>query len=306
MLVVLTGGTGGAKLIQGLSLETNPEELFIVCNTADDFVLHGLYISPDIDTITYTLADIGDTTKGWGIKDDTFVVLEWLGRYGAETWFKLGDRDLATHIARSHLVREGLSLSQATERIRRALGVRATILPMSDDKVETRVLTPKGELSFQEYFVRERWADEVKKVSFLGVERSRPAPGVIDAIREAKGVIICPSNPVTSIAPILAVPGISETLKETETPVVAVSPIIGGAAVSGPAHKLMAAISLEVSAFGVAKAYTDFLDVILVAPEDGADQKRIEKLGVKVITTAIRMDSLADKRRVAREVLALV
>lgn len=306
MLVAFTGGTGGAKLIQGLSLETNPEDLVIVCNTADDFILHGLHISPDLDTITYTLAGLSDTTKGWGVKDDTFVALQWLGRYGGETWFKLGDRDLATHITRSHLLGEGLKLSQITERIRKALGVRSTIIPMSDDRVETKIVTPKSELSFQDYFVKEHWGDEVKKVSFAGVESSRPAPGVVDAIQEATAVILCPSNPATSIGPILAVPGVRAALKKTEAPVVAVSPIIKGAPVSGPAHKLMAAMGMEVSAFGVAKAYADFLDMILVASEDKNLEGRIEELGIKTAAIPIRMDSLADKRRLAREILSLL
>ncbi len=305
MLVALTGGTGGAKLIQGLSLEAKPEDLVIVCNTGDDFVLHGLHISPDIDTITYTLAGISDTTKGWGIKDDTFGVLEWLGKYGGETWFKLGDRDLATHITRSALLREGLRLSQITERIRKALGVQATIIPMSNDKVETKIMTSKGKLSFQEYFVKGHWADEVKEVSFVGVERSRPAPGVVDAIQEAAAVILCPSNPVTSIGPILAVPGIRKALKGTKAPVAAISPIIQGAPVSGPAHRLMAAVGLEVSAFGVAKAYADFLDLIVIAREDGDLKGRIEGLGIKPVATSIHMNSLGDRRRLAREVLAL-
>ncbi len=306
MLVVLTGGTGGAKLIQGLAIEVNPEDLVIVCNTADDFVLHGLHISPDLDTITYTLAGISDPEKGWGIKDDTFVGLEWLGRYGGETWFKLGDKDLATHLTRSHLLCEGLKLSQITERIRKALGVKATITPMSDDKVETKIRTAKGELSFQEYFVRERWATEVKGVYFAGVEKSRPAPGVVEAIKETDGVILCPSNPVTSIGPILAVPGIKTALRETKAPVLAVSPIIQGAPVSGPAHQLMAAMGMEVSAFGVAEAYADFLNVILVAPEDRGLKERIEKLGIRTVASSIRMDSLAAQRRLAREVLAFI
>lgn len=306
MLVALTGGTGGAKLVKGLSLEVNPEDLAIICNTADDFVLHGLHISPDLDTITYTLAGISDPYKGWGIKDDTFAVLEWLERYGGETWFKLGDRDLATHITRSRLLREGLRLSQVTERIGKALGVKAAVIPMSDDKIETRIVTPKGEISFQEYFVKERWAAEVKEVSFAGVEKSRPAPGVVDAIQGAAAVILCPSNPVSSIGPILAVPGIKAALKKTKAPVVAISPIIQGAPLSGPADKLMAAMGLEVSAFGVAKAYADFLDVILVAPEDRGLKKRIGEMGIKTTTASIHMNSLADKRRLAREVLAVI
>lgn len=304
MLVVLTGGTGGAKLILGLSLEVDPAELVVVCNTGDDFVFHDLHISPDLDTITYTLAGLSDTIRGWGIKDDTFTVLEWLGKYGGETWFKLGDRDLALHVTRSRLLREGLTLSRITDRMRAAMGVKATILPMSDDRVETRVVTPQGEMSFQEYFVKRHWADEVKKVFFAGAERSKPAPGVLAAIRKAAAVIVCPSNPVTSIGPILAVPGIREALTKTKSPVVAVSPIIGGVPVSGPAGRLMAAAALEVSAAGVAEAYVDFLDAIMVAPEDKDLQGRIEGLGVKTMISSIRMDSLADKRRVARELLA--
>lgn len=306
MLVVLTGGTGGAKLIQGLSLEVDPAELVVVCNTGDDFVFHGLHISPDLDTITYTLAGLSDTIRGWGIKDDTFTVLEWLEKYGGETWFKLGDRDLALHVTRSRLLREGLTLSRITDRMREAMRIKATILPMSDDRVETRVVTPQGEISFQEYFVKRHWADEVKKIFFTGAERSKPAPGVLAAIRKAAAVIVCPSNPVTSIGPILAVPGIREALAEVRSPVVAVSPIIRGAPVSGPAHKLMAAAALEVSAAGVAEAYADFLDAIMVAPEDKDLQGRIEGLGVKTAISPIRMDSLADKRRVARELLAAV
>lgn len=306
MLVVLTGGTGGAKLVQGLGFEVDPEELAVICNTADDFLLHGLYISPDLDTITYTLAGINDPDKGWGIKDDTFVVLEWLARYGGETWFKLGDRDLATHITRSRLLEEGLRLSQATERICKALGVRATIFPMSDEKVETRIMTAQGELSFQDYFVRDQCREEVQGLFFSGLEESRPSPGVIQAIREATAVIFCPSNPVTSIAPILSVPGLRAALKETKAPIVAVSPIIEGAPVTGPAHKFMAAVGMEVSAFGVAKAYADFLDVILVASEDRDLKPRIEDLGIKAVVTSIRMDSPADKRSLAREVLALI
>jgi LPPG:FO 2-phospho-L-lactate transferase len=306
MLVVLTGGTGGAKLIHGLSLETRPEELFIVCNTADDFILHGLYISPDIDTITYTLAGIGDTIKGWGIQGDTFTALEQLARYGGEAWFKLGDKDFATHIKRTKFMAGGLKLSQATEKIRRALGVKAVICPMTDQQVETRIETPHGELSFQEYFVRERWRPEVKKVVFAGVERCRPAPGVIDAVRQASAVIVCPSNPVTSIGPILAVPGLRVALRESSARVIAISPIIGDAPVSGPAHKLMAAMGMTVSAFGVAEAYADFAKRFILDSADRNLEKKIAQLGVTPVTTPIHMNSFARKRRLAREVLALI
>jgi LPPG:FO 2-phospho-L-lactate transferase len=306
MLVVLTGGTGGAKLIHGLSLEISPEELCIVCNTGDDFVLHGLHISPDLDTIAYTLGGVADTEKGWGIQGDTFAALEWLEKYGGESWFKLGDRDLATHITRSRLLREGLTLAQVTERIGKSLGVKAALLPMSNDPVETKIQTPAGEISFQEYFVKRRWKVEVSGVSYAGAQASLPAPGVLDALRDARGVIVCPSNPVTSIGPILAVPGIREALRETKAAVLAVSPIIGGRPVSGPADRLMAAAGMEISSFGVAKAYAGFVDLFALAPEDKNWRTRIEALGVKTVEKTIRMNSLDDKRNLARELLALL
>jgi LPPG:FO 2-phospho-L-lactate transferase len=306
MLALLTGGTGGAKLVEGFNLEANPEELAIVCNTGDDFILHGLYISPDLDTIAYTLAGVADAEKGWGVRDDTFAALEWLGKYGAEDWFKLGDRDLARHITRSYLLRDGATLSQATERLTRALGVRAKLLPMSDDRVETRIGTPDGEISFQEYFVKHRWAVEANRVIYKDAEKSRPAPGVLDAIRQASAVVICPSNPVTSIGPILAVPGIRAAIRETRKPVLAVSPIIAGAPVSGPTDKLMRACGAEPNVLSVAKGYGDFLDVLIVAPEDRNWRTRIEALGVKTAELPIRMKTLEDKRNLARELLAFL
>lgn len=306
MLVTLTGGTGGAKLVQGLSYEAGPGELAVICNTADDFVLCGLHVSPDIDTITYTLAGIGDPVKGWGIKDDTFAALEWLGKYGGETWFKLGDRDLAMHLTRTSLLRQGIRLSQITERQCKALGIRATVFPMTDDRVETKIMTPEGEISFQEYFVKNRWADDVRGVFFAGAEKSRPAPGVVESIRDANAVIICPSNPVTSIGPILAVPGIRAALRETKAPVVAISPIIGGSPFSGPADKLMTAMEMEVSAYGVAKIYSDFLDVIFIGAEDKELKTRIEEIGIRTVIAPIQIASLDDKKRLARQVLALL
>ena len=305
MLVVLSGGTGGAKLIEGLAAEVDPAELTIICNTGDDCVFHGLHVSPDIDTVTYTLAGLIDDAKGWGIKGDMFTALEQLGRLGAESWFKLGDRDLATHIMRTHLLREGQSLSQVTEHVRKALGVKATILPMSDDRIETRVVTPGGEISFQEYFVKERWSREVKGVRHVGADRSKPAPGVLEAIRAARAIIVCPSNPITSIGPILAVPGIRSALKETRAQVVGVSPLIGAAAISGPAHKLMIASGWEASVLGVARAYGDILDVFVVANEDQRLKAEIEELNIRAVATNISMNDLAGKRRLAREVLAL-
>lgn len=305
MIVILTGGTGGAKLVEGLAASVDPAELTIICNTADDCVFHGLYISPDLDTITYTLAGLSDSEKGWGIKGDTFVVLEQLRRLGNDAWFNLGDKDLATHITRTRLLKDGSKLSATTDRIRRALGVKSTILPMSDDRVETYVKTPSGEISFQEFFVRERWAPEVSAVRFAGVEQSRPAPGVIDAFRDATIIIICPSNPVTSIGPILSVPGIRAALEQTEARVVGVSPIVGKVAVSGPAHKLMRVCGWDASALGVAQAYSSFLDTLLIAPQDHSLAPQIQALGVRPLCADIRMRSLSDKQRLAQQVLAL-
>jgi LPPG:FO 2-phospho-L-lactate transferase len=305
MLAVLTGGTGGAKLIQGLSLEIDPKELFIIVNTADDLELHGLHISPDLDTIMYTLAGIVDSSKGWGIKDDTFEVLESLERYGAETWFRLGDRDLATHLSRSRLLREGYSLSTITRRLCSALGVEARLTPMSDDRIQTRLETDEGEISFQEYFVKRRWTPEVTKVSYAGAHASRPAGEILEAISKASAVIVCPSNPVTSIGPILSVPGIRTALAETEAKIVAVSPIAQSVAFSGPANKLMEAVGIEPSSYGVALVYGDFLDEIVIAEEDKPLEPRIQSLDVAVLPAHIRMDSLEDKRRLARDVLAL-
>ena len=306
MLVVLTGGTGGAKLIEGLAAETDPAQLTIVCNTGDDCVFHGLHISPDIDTITYTLAGLSDGEKGWGIKGDSFTVLEQLRRLGNDAWFNLGDKDIATHITRTRLMAEGLTLSQVTARIRAALGVRAKILPMSDQRVETRVITPEGEISFQEFFVKERYSREVVAVHFCGAERSQPAPGVLEAIRQSTAVIIAPSNPITSIGPILAVAEIRKALQHSVVPVAAVSPIIGRTAISGPAHRLMAARGVEPSAYGVADGYRDLLKRFVIDTEDHHAKGRIEKLGIRVVESSIRLSSIADKRRLAREVLALV
>ena len=306
MIVVLTGGTGGAKLIEGLSHAIDAAQLTVVCNTADDFILHGLNISPDLDTIMYTLAGMSDRAKGWGIQDDTFTVLTQLEKLGAETWFKLGDRDIATHITRTRLLHAGLKLSDVTDQLRNSLGIKTRIVPMSDETIATRVETREGEISFQEYFVKQGWQAEVKNVFYAGVEKSRPAPGVLAAIHASAGIIICPSNPVTSIGPILAVPGIRDAFKHVNVSIVGVSPIIGESAISGPAHKLMAAQGMEPSALGVAQSYADFLDQFVIDNADEPLTKKLETLGIGVVKTSIRMKTLADKQALARQVLALV
>ena len=295
MIVVLTGGTGGAKFVQGLKQAAPARELTFIVNTGDDLRWWGLHISPDLDSITYALAGLLSRERGWGVEGDTFHCLEVMRKLGAPGWFQLGDRDLALHISRTAMLDAGKPLSEATAEIARALGVESRILPMSNDRVETRVKTPAGELSFQEYFVRERYQVAVEGVRFEGAEEARPAPGVEEAIAQAECVLIAPSNPVTSIGPILAVPGIREALRETRTRVAAVSPIVGGAAVSGPAGELMRTRGLAVSVEGVARAYADFLDVLIVDERDAAEKAAVERLGVEMRTARTVMKSDADK-----------
>ncbi|HXE89981.1 MAG TPA: 2-phospho-L-lactate transferase [Terriglobales bacterium] len=268
MITVLTGGTGGAKFIEGLARVVAPPDLTLIVNTGDDFTCWNLHISPDIDSITYALAGMLSRERGWGVKGDTFECLAIMERLGEPAWFRLGDRDLATHITRTGMLAAGKALSEATRAISTRLGVRQRVLPMSDQRVETRLVTPKGELTFQEYFVRERYRVPVGAVRFDGAEAARPAPGVLEAIRGADAVLIAPSNPVTSIWPILAVPGIREALRQTEAPVVAISPIVGGAAVSGPAAELMRTQGLPASSVGVARAYEDFLSALIADLKD--------------------------------------
>ncbi len=304
--MLLTGGTGGAKLVLGFHEEAAAEDLVVLCNTGDDALVHGLHVSPDVDTIVYTLAGLIDPAKGWGVRDDTFTVLDQLQRLGNETWFHLGDRDIATHLTRTRLLSQGQPLSQVTAMLCRALGVRAAVLPMSDQRVETRLATPAGEVSFQEYFVKARWQPEVLSLRYQGIEESRPAPGMLEAIGHATLVVVCPSNPATSIGPILAVPGVRQALRDTPGKVVAVSPMVQGRSFSGPAHKLMATLGVEASVTGLAEAYRDFVDVLVVDTEDRKLQPAIERLGVHMLATSIRMDTLEDKKRLARELLSSV
>lgn len=299
MITVLTGGTGGAKFVQGLSQIMPPEQLVVVVNTGDDLVWWGLHVSPDLDSITYALAGMLSQERGWGVDGDTFECRDAMARLGQPVWFQLGDRDLAIHVVRTRLRSGGGTLTQATREIVNSLGIRSTVLPMSDSSVETRVLTDQGELNFQEYFVRERFRPPVEGVSFVGAESSRPAPGVLEAIRSAEAVLIAPSNPITSVGPVLAVPGIRDALRQTAAPVVAVSPIVGDVAVSGPAGSLMRAQGLPVSIGGVSRAYHDFLDLLLVAREDMVGAR--EEVTVALRGTNILMRTDEDKASLARE-----
>jgi LPPG:FO 2-phospho-L-lactate transferase len=306
MIVVLTGGTGGAKFVDGLRQVVSPSELTIIVNTGDDLEWWSLYVSPDLDSITYVLAGLLSKERGWGVKGDTFFCLQAMGQLGQPIWFQVGDRDLAVHLLRTRLLSKGKTLTEATLEIAAKLGVQATILPMSDSRVETRVMTPIGELSFEEYFVQRWYQDPVESVRFAGAAEAHPAPGVIDAIMSASAVVLAPSNPVTSIGPILAVPGIREALKETAAPVVAVTPIVAGAAVSGPAGVLMAAQGLPVSIAGVAQAYRDFLDILVADSRDAQAAEELQGTGLRVHCAPTIMRTPDDKARLARVVLSLV
>jgi LPPG:FO 2-phospho-L-lactate transferase len=306
MIVVLTGGTGGAKFVDGLRQVVSPSELTLIVNTGDDLEWWGLYVSPDLDSITYVLAGLLSQERGWGVQADSFFCLQTMQELGQPTWFHVGDRDLAIHVLRSKLLREGKTLSEATAQISASLGIQARILPMSDSRVETRVDTPAGDLSFEEYFVQRWYQDPVNSVRFAGADRAQPAPGVVDAILSAEAVLIAPSNPVTSIGPILAVPGIVEALQATRAPVAAISPIVGGAAVSGPAGILMVAQGLQVSIAGVAKAYEDFLDFLVVDEQDAKIAGELRHLGLSVHCARTIMRTAEQKTELARSVVAIL
>jgi LPPG:FO 2-phospho-L-lactate transferase len=303
MITVLTGGTGGAKFVDGLRQIVPPEELTIVVNTGDDLRWWGLYVSPDVDSITYMLAGKLSLERGWGVKGDTFLCLNAMAQLGEPIWFHTGDRDLATHIFRSRLLAEGKTLSEATSEIATRLGVRTRILPMSNARVETRVLTPVGDLSFEEYFVQRWYQDPVESVRFAGAADAKPAPGVTEAIRSADLVLLAPSNPVSSIGPILAVPGIREALRESRARIAAVSPIVGGAAVTGPAGILMAAQGFAVSIAGVADFYHDFLDLLVVDSQDAPAADALRRTGMNVHCTPTIMRKVEDRVALAKSVL---
>jgi LPPG:FO 2-phospho-L-lactate transferase len=303
MIVVFTGGTGGTKLVQGLQHIVPPEELTVIVNTGDDIEWWGLHVSPDVDSVLYGLAGLLSKERGWGVEDDSFRCLERMKQLGQASWFSLGDLDLATHLTRTMLLRAGKRLSEATAELAAKFGIRARVLPMSDDRVSTMLDTAKGTLTFQEYFVRERHQVEARAVRFEGAENARPAPGVIESIETAEAIVFAPSNPVTSIGPILAVPGVRQALRETKATVAAVSPIIGGEAVSGPAGVLMTMMGWPSTIAGVAKAYEDFLDVLVADRADEAQALTMSTTGLRVLSTNTIMRSIDDKRELAAFVL---
>jgi LPPG:FO 2-phospho-L-lactate transferase len=305
VITVLTGGTGGAKFVDGLRRVVPQEELTIIVNTGDDLLWWGLYASPDIDSIVYMLAGKLSQERGWGQHGDTFYCLQSMAQLGQPTWFHTGDRDLATHIQRSKLLADGKTLTEVTAQIASRLGVKARVLPMSNSRVETRVLTPAGELSFEEYFVQRWYQDPVEQVRFQGASDAEPAPGVIEAIRSADAVLLAPSNPVTSIGPILAVPGIREALRECRSRIAAVSPIVARAAVSGPAGILLAAQGFEVSIAGVADFYHDFLDLLVVDSRDREAAEKMQHSGMRVHCVSTIMRRPEDRIALAQSVLTV-
>ncbi|HYR39756.1 MAG TPA: 2-phospho-L-lactate transferase [Methylomirabilota bacterium] len=302
-LVALAGGTGAAKLLRGLDALLERGAMTVVGNTGDDAEIWGLHVSPDLDTVCYTLGGLLDEERGWGLRDESFRTLGEMVRFGEPTWFNLGDRDLATHLHRTRLLAEGRSLSEVTAKLAADLGVRHAVLPMSDQPVRTRVLGPDGWLGFQEYFVREKTQVEVRAVQYAGAPEARPAPGLVEAIGTADAVLVCPSNPVTSVGPILSVPGIVEALHSTRAPVLAISPIVGGRAVSGPAGRLMAARGLPVSALGIAQSYADWLDILMIDDEDAALAPSIEAAGARPVVASTLMTGRVEEMRLARRVL---
>jgi LPPG:FO 2-phospho-L-lactate transferase len=311
MITVLAGGVGAARFLEGLVQVVSQEQITVIANTGDDHDFYGLHVSPDIDIVIYTLAGIVDKRNGWGISNDTYNTMQQLTSYGYEDWFLLGDRDLATHIHRTNLLRQGKTLSEVTEILCHYYGLLkenkyVRILPMSDQPVATHIQTPVGLLYFDEYLVKHRSADEVQDVIFVGADKARPAPGVLDALKQAKTILIAPSNPIVSIGTILAIPGIQDALHHANGTVVAVSPIVGGAPIKGPADKLMRGMGHEVSAVGVARCYQDFLDVMVIDTQDAHLAKQIEALGIATVVTNTIMSDDTAKANLARTVLDAV
>lgn len=303
MIVVLAGGVGAARFLQGVVQVVPQENVTVIANTGDDREFYGLHVSPDVDIVLYTLAHLVDEKQGWGIQGDTYHTMKQLTAYGYEDWFALGDRDLATHIHRTNLLRQGKTLSEITEQMREKLGLSLRVIPMTNDQVATHVQTPDGLIHFEEYFVKRRCNDEVQGITFVGAETASPAPGVLEAIRDAEAVLLAPSNPIVSIGSILSIPGTREAVRQTKGKVVAVSPIVGGATIKGPADKMMRGLGMEVSAAGVAQSYQDFLDTMVIDTQDEGLAPAIEQAGIQCIVTNTIMRDLDAKTELARTVL---
>jgi LPPG:FO 2-phospho-L-lactate transferase len=304
LIVVLAGGVGAARFLEGLVCVFPQKDITIIGNVADDTEIYGLHISPDLDIVAYTLAGLVDPAKGWGFRADTFECQNLLRKYGFETWFKIGDKDLATHIYRTEQLRHGRKLSEATDDFSRRLGLQVRLLPATDDAIQTHLLTEKGWMHFQEYMVKRKTTPRVYQVVFRGVISARPVKGVIESIANASGIIVAPSNPIVSIGAMLAVPRIRSALQETKGKVVAVSPIIGGKTVKGPADKLMKASGVRPTAVGVAELYRDFLDTLILDRVDKDLAPHIAELGIKPVVTDTLMRTNRAKVRLAKIALS--
>jgi LPPG:FO 2-phospho-L-lactate transferase len=299
-VVALAGGVGAARFLDGLTRVIAPERVYIIGNTADDADIHGLHISPDLDTVTYTLAGLANPQHGWGIRGDSFRCLEMLGRLGADTWFQLGDLDLATHLYRTERLHQGATLAEVTREITSSVKIRSTLIPMSNERVRTRICTPSGELEFQTYFVKRRARDRVTAMRFEGASEAAPAPGLLDAIAKAEAIILCPSNPFISIGPILAIPGIRDALRRRRDKVAAISPIVGGRALKGPAAKMMKSMQLRSSAAEVARLYADFIGIFILDEVDRKQAAQVAALGMRPVVTDTIMRGLRERKSLAR------
>ncbi len=304
-VLAISGGVGGAKLALGLSRLLPPDELTVVVNTGDDETFHGLHVSPDVDTVVYALAGLTNPETGWGVAGDTFRALDALRRLGSETWFRLGDLDLAMHLRRTELLAAGCTLTEATLAICDALGVRHPIVPMSDTQVRTIAQTEHGEMAFQEYFVRHACEPRITGVRFDGADDALSSPALSEALANADAVVFCPSNPLVSVGPVLAVQSIRDAIERFAGPRIAVSPIVGGRALKGPAAKMMAELGEEVSNAGVARRYAGLVDVLVIDESDAAEAPAVEALGIAAHVAPTVMTTDADKTALAREVLAL-
>ena len=304
MITVLAGGVGASRFLQGLYQVEDPASISVISNTGDDVEMFGLHVSPDTDIVLYALAGAVNPETGWGLTGDTFAVVDQLQRFGYERWFNLGDRDLAMAIHRTRLLHEGVPMDEIVAGLARAWGLDCTVLPMTNEPVRTMITGPEGELAFQEYMVRLRTELDVRSIRFAGIEQARPAPGVIDALSGAEAVILAPSNPFVSIGPILAVAGVRDALEQTKAVRVAISPIIAGQVVKGPAAKMMTTLGYEVSALGVAKIYDGLVDLFVLDEQDRALAPQVEALGMRVLVTDTMMTSMERKAELARDVVA--
>ncbi len=305
MITALAGGVGAARFLTGLLKLVKQEDVTVIVNTGDDINLFGLHISPDIDIITYTLAGLVNDEKGWGLNGDTFQCLSMLKCFNQESWFNLGDRDMATSILRTKMLKNGAALSQITAKVASDLGLKVRILPMTDDKFATHVRIAEGSIHFEEYMVKRAAKDKVLGVEYIGVEAAKPALGVVEAILDSELIIVCPSNPIVSIGTILSIKGIREALRKTKARKVAISPIVAGAPIKGPADKLLSGLGFEVSAYTVAKLYADFIDYFIIDTADAAQKSRIESLGLEVKVANTLMKDLQSKVALAQTVLNL-